>query len=137
MKAIGQRPRVVTGERGVAVQPPFGVVEQWLGEDERLPADSVEAGRRLVARDYFVESAHRTLDTVIGQLAEVSDVEIREERVALRGVLLEAGRDEGVRLRRDARALRRVGAGRPHRVERERRLRQVRADRAAIAAAPL
>jgi diadenylate cyclase len=43
----------------------------------------VELGddRRLVGRDYFVESAHRTLEVVIAQLAELSDEDLLDLRV--------------------------------------------------------
>jgi len=59
-----------------------------LGDDGRLVAlqleeltGGVDDDRRLVARDYFVESAHRTLDTVIGQLADLSDEDLLDLRV--------------------------------------------------------
>ncbi len=59
-----------------------------LGDDGRLVAlqleeltGGVEDDRRLVARDYFVESAHRTLESVIGQLAELSDEDLLDLRV--------------------------------------------------------
>jgi diadenylate cyclase len=59
-----------------------------LGDDGRLVAlqleeltGGVEDDRRLVGRDYFVESAHRTPEVVIGQLGELSDEDLLDLRV--------------------------------------------------------
>jgi diadenylate cyclase len=59
-----------------------------LGDDGRLVAlqleeltGGVDDDRRLVGRDYFVESAHRTLEVVIAQLAELSDEDLLDLRV--------------------------------------------------------
>jgi diadenylate cyclase len=59
-----------------------------LGDDGRLVAlqleeltGGVEDDRRLVGRDYFVESSHRTLELVINQLAELSDEDLLDLRV--------------------------------------------------------
>jgi diadenylate cyclase len=59
-----------------------------LGDDGRLVAlqleeltGGVEDDRRLVGRDYFVESAHRTLEVVISQLGELSDEDLLDLRV--------------------------------------------------------
>jgi len=59
-----------------------------LGDDGRLVAlqleeltGGVEDDRRLVGRDYFVESSHRTLELVISQLAELSDEDLLDLRV--------------------------------------------------------
>ena len=59
-----------------------------LGDDGRLVAlqleeltGGVEDDRRLVGRDYFVESAHRTLQVVIGQLGDLSDEDLLDLRV--------------------------------------------------------
>src|SRR5436189_1468337 len=59
-----------------------------LGDDGRLVAlqleeltGGVEDDRRLVGRDYFVESAHRTLEVVIGQLGGLSDEDLLDLRV--------------------------------------------------------
>jgi diadenylate cyclase len=59
-----------------------------LGDDGRLVAlqleeltGGVDDDRRLVARDYFVESAHRALDTVIAQLGDLSDEDLLDLRV--------------------------------------------------------
>jgi len=79
-----------------------------LGDDGRLVAlqleeltGGVEDDRRLVARDYFVESAHRTLDTVIGQLAELSDEDLLDLRVvgSLMGLPPEMDLDSSVQPR--------------------------------------
>ena len=59
-----------------------------LGDDGRLVAlqleeltGGVEDDRRLVGRDYFVESANRTLEIVITQLADLSDEGLLDLRV--------------------------------------------------------
>ena len=59
-----------------------------LGDDGRLVAlqleeltGGVDDDRRLVGRDYFVESAHRTLEYVITQLAVLSDEDLLDLRV--------------------------------------------------------
>jgi diadenylate cyclase len=59
-----------------------------LGDDGRLVAlqleeltGGVDDDRRLVGRDYFVESAHRTLEVVIAQLAELTDEDLLDLRV--------------------------------------------------------
>jgi diadenylate cyclase len=59
-----------------------------LGDDGRLVAlqleeltGGVEDDRRLVGRDYFVESSHRTLELVINHLAELSDEDLLDLRV--------------------------------------------------------
>jgi diadenylate cyclase len=59
-----------------------------LGDDGRLVAlqleeltGGVEDDRRLVGRDYFVESAHRTPELVINQLAGLSDEDLLDLRV--------------------------------------------------------
>ena len=59
-----------------------------LGDDGRLVelqleelTGGVEDDRRLVGRDYFVESPNRSLDVVITQLADLSDEDILDLRV--------------------------------------------------------
>jgi diadenylate cyclase len=59
-----------------------------LGDDGRLVAlqleeltGGVEDERRLVGRDYFVESDTRTLEVVITHLAQLSDEELLDLRV--------------------------------------------------------
>jgi diadenylate cyclase len=79
-----------------------------LGDDGRLVAlqleeltGGVEDDRRLVGRDYLVESSHRTLELVITQLAELSDEELLDLRVvgSLLGLPPEMDLDSGVQPR--------------------------------------
>jgi len=79
-----------------------------LGDDGRLVAlqleeltGGVEAERRLVGRDYFVESDTRTLPVVIGQLAEMSDEALLDLRevAALLGLPADLDLDSSVQPR--------------------------------------
>jgi diadenylate cyclase len=79
-----------------------------LGDDGRLVAlqleeltGGVEDDRRLVGRDYFVESAHGTVDVVITQLAEISDEDLLDLRVvaSLLGLATDLDLDSSVQPR--------------------------------------
>jgi diadenylate cyclase len=79
-----------------------------LGDDGRLVAlqleeltGGVDDDRRLVARDYFVESAHRSLDHVIKHLADLTDEELLDLRsvAALLGLPAEMDLDSSVQPR--------------------------------------
>ena len=79
-----------------------------LGDDGRLVelqleelTGGVEDDRRLVGRDYFVESVHRSLDQVISHLAELSDEDLLDLRVvaSLLGLPAEMDLDSSVQPR--------------------------------------